>query len=551
MFDQKRRTIIMALGSNHNTKANIEKARILLRELFPDDLTFSEEMKTEPVDSDGPHYVNLIAVAQSSLRLPEIRKALSHIERLCGNTAEKRNNGMVEMDIDILRWGNKRYHLADWERSYIKELLATLELPKKFLVLMLTLVTLTLGAQDFNTHFTDQTLRLDYIFAGDADTQAIYLDEMHTSPRWFGKRARLKEVPVQGNGQIIVRSHNSTDTIYRNSFSTLFQEWLSYDEAKSQKRSFQNVFLIPMPRHAVDITVQLYNNRRETCAELTHTVDPSDILIRKHPCQAVTPYQTVQQAADTSRCIRVAFVAEGYRQDEMQTFLRDTQDAVEALFSHEPFKRLRSRFNIVAVKALSEDSGTSIPSQGIWKNTALNSHFDTFYSERYLTTLQLKQLHDCLTGIPYEHIIILVNTDNYGGGGILNSYNLAAAHHPQFKPVVVHEFGHSFAGLADEYAYEGEQIPMYPTDVEPWEPNITTNVDFSGKWENLISKGTPLPTPEEARYKKAVGLFEGAGYSLKGVFRPMQDCRMKTNSEPEFCTVCQKAIERLIDFYTE
>ena len=148
-------------------------------------------------------------------------------------------------------------------------------------------------------------------------------------------------------------------------------------------------------------------------------------------------------------------------------------------------------------------------------------------------------------------IIILVNTDNYGGGGILNSYNLAAAHHPQFKPVVVHEFGHSFAGLADEYAYEGEQIPMYPTDVEPWEPNITTNVDFSGKWENLISKGTPLPTPEEARYKKAVGLFEGAGYSLKGVFRPMQDCRMKTNSEPEFCTICQKAIERLIDFYTE
>lgn len=148
----------------------------------------------------------------------------------------------------------------------------------------------------------------------------------------------------------------------------------------------------------------------------------------------------------------------------------------------------------------------------------------------------------------------MTNTDEYGGGGILNSYVLSMTHHKQFKPVVVHEFGHSFGGLGDEYAYEQEQIPMYPHDVEPWEPNITTLKDFHGKWENLIKPGTPVPTPESndpATIQSRVGLFEGAGYSLKGVYRGMQDCRMRTNENPEFCTVCRNALNNLIDFYTK
>ena len=132
---------------------------------------------------------------------------------------------------------------------------------------------------------------------------------------------------------------------------------------------------------------------------------------------------------------------------------------------------------------------------------------------------------------------MLVNTSEYGGGGILNSYNLAAMHHAQSLPVVVHEFGHSFGGLADEYAYDFEQIPMYPHDVEPWEPNITTRKDFKSKWEDMTGK-------------QGVGLYEGAGYSLKGVYRPCRDCRMRTNENPDFCPVCRRALTRLIDFYT-
>ena len=408
-------------------------------------------------------------------------------------------------------------------------------------------------AQNFNDYFVDKTLRIDYIFAGNAKQQMIAVDELNVMPRWYGKKQRLSEVPVEGNGQITVRDHHTGNVIYRNSFSTLFQEWLSYPQAQTNTQSFENVFLVPMPKDTVDVTLSLFNNRREVTSSLTHQVAPSDILIH-HKGDKPTSYETIQQATDTTKCIHIAYVAEGYTEAEMSTFLHDVQEANEALFAHEPFKEMRDRFNVIAVKSPSEESGTSEPSKGIWKKTALHSHFDTFYSDRYLTTLNLKDLHDWLAGTPYEHIIVLVNTQKYGGGGILNSYNLSMTHNKWFKPVVVHEFGHSFAGLADEYAYEEEQIPMYPHDVEPWEPNITTLVNFSSKWEDMVKKGTKIPTPlskDPKTAKTKVGVFEGAGYSTKGVYRGVQDCRMRINDTPEFCPVCKRAIANLVDFYTK
>ena len=434
--------------------------------------------------------------------------------------------------------------------------------------LMLLCAGISMHAQTFSDYFEERTLRIDYTFSGDATHQVIAVDQLNTMPGWYGKHQRLAELPVEGNGQITVRSHRTGEVIYRNSFSTLFQEWQSYPEATETWKSFENVFLVPMPKDTVDVTVDLRNNRREITSTLTHTVVPSDILIRHIGEHDVTPYAVTQQAADTTRCIHIAYIAEGYTEEEMPTFLEDVNIAVEAMFAHEPFHSLRSRFNIVAVKAPSRESGTSQPSKGIWRNTALKSHFDTFYSNRYLTTLHLKTLHDWLAGTPYEHIIVLVNTSEYGGGGILNSYNLSMAHHRMFRPVVVHEFGHSFAGLADEYAYEYEDIPMYPHDVEPWEPNITTLADFSKKWQHLLPANTPIPTPIEqpvsnkGKRRKAatrqdaeaatgrIGVYEGAGYSMKGVYRAFPDCRMRTNENPEFCAVCQKAIRDLVEFYT-
>ncbi|AFJ07816.1 IgA Peptidase M64 [Prevotella intermedia 17] len=436
------------------------------------------------------------------------------------------------------------------EKTYLK-------MRKINLLLLLLLAGTFAFAQDFQRYFEDATLRIDYNFAGNAHQQTIAVDELCRMPRWYGKKHRLSELPLEGNGQITVRDHRTKEVIYRNSFSTLFQEWLTYDEAKTIKKSFENVFLVPFPKDTADVTIELRDNRRRVTTTLTHTVVPTDILIRRIGEKYVTPYETLQKAADPTRCIHIAYIAEGYTDAEMPAFLNDCRTAMEALFAHEPFKSLRNRFNVVAVKSPSAESGTSIPGKGIWKNTALHSNFDTFYSDRYLTTLHLKTLHNWLAGTPYEHIIVLVNTENYGGGGILNSYNLSMVRHPAFKPVVVHEFGHSFAGLGDEYGYG--DMPMYPHDIEPWEPNLTTLVDLKSKWADMVTKNTPLPTPQPADLDKPnakqdkwkIGAYEPAGYSKHGVYRAFPDCRMRTNQNPNFCPVCQRAITKLVKFYTE
>lgn len=245
----------------------------------------------------------------------------------------------------------------------------------------------------------------------------------------------------------------------------------------------------------------------------------------------------------------------------MDIFRSDARQTVDAILAHEPFRSMKDKFNFIAVECESAQSGVSIPANADWKDTALGASFSTFYSDRYLTTLHLGDLHDILAGLPYEHIIILANTDNYGGGGIFNSYTLTTAHHPLFRPVVVHEFGHSFAGLGDEYYYDDQFTEMYYPQAEPWEPNITTMKDFSSKWQNLLSEDTPVPTPavDAASMWKEIscgknandflGVYEGGGYQSKGVFRPFPDCRMKTNEAPMFCPACQQAIKKLIEFY--
>ena len=374
----------------------------------------------------------------------------------------------------------------------------------------LLLLPCRLIAQDFGEYFIDQTLRLDYIFSGNANAQDISLLAYYKIPGWYGKRHRLAETPMKGNGTITVRDLATGRVIYKHPFSSLFQEWLSYPQAQeSGRRAFENVSLIPMPKESVEVSLELRNSRHDVIASMTQRIDPHDILMTPLGEQGILPYTTLQAPKDSSRAIHIAFVAEGYTEDEMEDYLADARKAVESIFGHEPFKSLRDRFSIIAVRSPSAESGASIPSKGIWRDTALDSHFDTFYSERYLTTLHLRKLHDLLAGTPYEHIIVLVNTPHYGGGGILNSYNLSMTKHPAFVPVVTHEFGHSFAGLADEYAYEAEQIPMYPTDVEPWEQNITTLKEFSAKWVDLLpAEVSTIPTPEESNYP--VGVVRGS-----------------------------------------
>lgn len=404
----------------------------------------------------------------------------------------------------------------------------------------------------FPSQSYSQTLRVDYIFSGTDKSSEISLDEMSCFDGWAGRRVNLKEAPVRGNGQILMTDAQSGDTLYRQSFSTLFQEWQTTEEATKVRKSFENVFLLPMPQTKAKVKVEIYDFYGNVCASLKHDVDPEDILIR-NLLSGPAKHKYLLQSGLPEDKIDVAIVAEGYTKEEMNTFYADAQKAMQALFRHEPFGRYKDAFNIVAVALESQESGVSVPGEGEWKNTALKAHFNTFYMDRYLTTLRLKNMHDKLSGIPYEHIVILANTDTYGGGGIYNSYTLTTAHHPAFEPVVVHEFGHSFAGLADEYYYDDMYVQYYYPHTEPWEQNITTLKDFDSKWKDMMEESPVHNGSDETKAGagNGVGLYEGAGYQSKGVWRPAVDCRMHTNKADSFCPVCQRAIGRIIEFYTE
>lgn len=423
---------------------------------------------------------------------------------------------------------------------------------KAFFTVLCLLSIATIQAQVFTDYFQDKTLRIDYLFTGNASKQAICVDALSSLPTWAGRKHHLAELPLQGNGQITMRDAASGTVIYKTSFSSLFQEWLETDEAQHITKGFENTFLVPYPLKPAEIEITLLDPRKNIRTRMKHLVDPNDILIQQKGTSHITPHKYIQKKGKPEQCIDVAILAEGYTEEEMDTFYKDAEIACESLFAHEPFKSMKKRFNIVAVASASQDSGVSIPRLGQWKHTAFNSHFSTFYSDRYLTTSRLKSVHDALAGIPYEHIIILANTDEYGGGGIYNSYTLTTAHHAEFRPVVVHEFGHSFGGLADEYFYDDDVMnDTYPLDVEPWEQNVSTRVDFGSKWEDMLPEGTPIPTPIEETGKYPTGVYEGAAYSAKGIYRASYNCRMRTNEYPTFCPVCQRALQRLITFYTE
>lgn len=464
-----------------------------------------------------------------------------------------------------------------------------------FLLTCIALAALAATAQQFDDFFDGRTLRLDYVFAGNHDAQQIYLEQMYVTPQWAGRKARLADVPLKGNGQIQVKDHATNQVLFVHTFSTLLQEWLATEEATKVNRAFETSYNVPMPKQPVDITVTLTDFHGKVVASMTHTVDPADILIRQIGDNGI-PYHYVwkgktlpvnQKSADqpgkrdynptegpldgvpdVTECIDLAIVAEGYSHAQMGKFYSDCQRAVDALFAREPFKSLKNRFNVVAVAAESLEAGPSVPHIGRWRNTAVSTNYDTFYSDRYLTTRDIHHLYDLLACVPFEHIIVLVNSDTYGGGGIYNQLMVTTSDHPTFAQVLVHEFGHSYAGLGDEYFYDDGYESMYPADTEPWEPNLTTLVDFQSKWADMLPKGTAIPTPPDPKvpnYRKItnekeqrlldaatqrVGVFEGGGYQSKGVYRPAQECRMKVNEVKDFCPVCSRAIQRITDFYT-
>ena len=424
---------------------------------------------------------------------------------------------------------------------------------RRLLLLLLLPFQVPAFAQDFDTWFEDATLRLDYVFGGSHSQSGVFLDEMSRSDGWYGRRHNLSRPPLLGNGQVYVTDAESGDTIYANSFTSLFLEWIATEESRRVSKCFEHPVLVPMPRKAANVALRLNNAHQDVIAEMSFTVEPQDILIKRYPRNQVLPTHYIGKRRNPRKVIDIAILPEGYTSGEMALFHKDAEAARAAILAHEPFKSMADRFNFVVVDVPSFHSGNSLPREGKWRHTACGSNFDTFYSERYNTTKRLRQVHDLLQGIPYEHILILTNSDTYGGGGFYNDYCIASAHADWATEVIVHEFGHSFAGLGDEYATNDGYDNYYPADREPWEQNITTLHDFASKWQDMLPAGTPVPTPEVGgadRFTR-IGVYEGAGYQSKGVYRPVVDCRMRVNEVEDFCPICQRAITRMIRFYTE
>jgi hypothetical protein len=403
----------------------------------------------------------------------------------------------------------------------------------------------------FEKYFISKTLRIDFFLAGDNKEQTIFLNELKQEPNWGGPHNNLVDPYNFGTYRYQAFDSLSGKLLFSKGFSTLFQEWKGTTEAGKVKRAFAQTAIMPFPKNTIRFVISergFNDGKFQQRFELF--INPDDYFINRekpHPY----PYIKFRNSGDPAQKVDVAFIAEGYTEEEMSKFLLDVQRITEYFISTAPYWEFRNRFNLYAILSPSVESGVDVPGKNIYSNTNMNSSFYTFDMDRYMTSFDTRSIYDIAANVPYDAIIILVNSKMYGGGGFFNHYAEVTSDHLWSKAVAVHEFGHSFAGLADEYVGNVSYSDTYNLSVEPWEPNITTNVDFNSKWKNMMPLGTPVPTPRTDEFKGSVGMFEGGGYLEKGIYSPFQNCRMKTNEADAFCPVCQQAIRKMILFYCD
>jgi hypothetical protein len=423
---------------------------------------------------------------------------------------------------------------------------------KTYILLFLCSALLPGHAQTaFDTYFEQKSLRVDFALSGNATTQAAALLQLREEPLWGGPVRNLLDPFLYGGYYVNVYHKATQKLIYSRGFNTLFEEWRTTAQAQKETQSWTNSVSVPYPKE--EVTVEITGRSREDMqfhSLMRIDVDPASIFIDRGRLKD-NKVTRIQYAGETSSKADLVFLAEGYTAAEQDKFVADARRFTESLFATPPYNARRSDFNVWAVGLVSEESGTDVSGKGIFRQTALNSGYYTFGLDRYLTTPDMKSVRDAVWNVPCDAIFILVNAETYGGGGMYNFYAMGTADNARTASVFVHELGHSFAGLADEYfssevAYDEN---FYNLKFEPWEPNITTLVDFGSKWKDLVPAGTPIPTPADGKYAGEVGVFEGGGYLAKGIYRPKVNCMMRDYAP--FCPVCSHAIGRMIDFLSD
>jgi len=465
----------------------------------------------------------------------------------------------------------------------------------------------------FDDHFVDKTMRIDYYHAGDAAGETATLDRVYGQGIWAGSRTHLVDPFNQGRYLVKISDAASGDLLFSKGFDSYFGEYKTSGPAlEGVRRTYHESALVPYPKRKVRFTLEAKDRQNVLHPVFSCEIDPADTaVVRETPAPGVKVFELVK-SGDPHGKVDVAFVAEGYTAGEEAKLKADLDRFVKVLFSREPYASRRDAFNVYGVFKPSAESGTDEPSHGSYRATAVGTSFDSLGSERYLLTEDNRSLRDIAAAVPYDTLFIMVNHKRYGGGGIYNFFCTFTVDNQWHEYLFLHEFGHSFSGLADEY-YTSDVAynEFYPRGVEPAEANITALLDPANlKWKALATPGMVIPTlwekaafdameeasqkvRKEANAKVAklkregapaadvvaaeaeverlskeaaqkvdaflasskfagkIGAFEGAGYASEGLYRPEIDCLMFTKGDKPLCRVCEAAVVKIIDHYLE
>ncbi len=406
---------------------------------------------------------------------------------------------------------------------------------------------------DFDTYFTRGALRVDLYHTGVADVEIYAVDGILKEPFWGGNPRQLIDDMNLGGHMFRVYDLATNVLIFSRGYCSIFGEWVTVDEAiRGEARTFHESLIMPFPKGPVQIRIERRDRENIFRTVYDLIVDPDDYHIATEKRHSGFRIRKIVDNGPSDRKVDIAILADGYRRDEIHKLREDVDRFVDILFDVEPFRSRRKDFNVRLVESMSAQSNVDNPREGVYRENLLGLSFNSLDLDRYMLSLSNKIIRDVAAKVPYDQIIILANEEKYGGGGIFRLFATCISDNEHDGYVFVHEFGHNFAGLADEYfSSQVSYNDAYPAGVEPWEPNITALLDpESVKWRHLIGDGTPVPTPDDSLHAGMTGVFEGAGYSAKGLYRSASDCIMKSKAIVGFCPACTEAIERMIDFHT-
>jgi hypothetical protein len=463
------------------------------------------------------------------------------------------------------------------------------------IISLLELALTTVSYSGYDDNWTPNTMRVDFFHSGSADMDQLVVDQICQEGEWPGSKNALIDTMNLGNCMVKVFAAGSGKLLYSRGYNTIFDEWKTTQAArKGEKMTLHESVRFPFPLQEIKLVIA----ERDSCNKFINVfstqIDPSSYNIHREKPVCEFTWSALINNGPSDKKVDLVIMGDGYASSEMGNYHQHVHRYINDLFNAPPFQKRKKDFNVWCIDVISQDSGIDEPRNNRWKNTALATSYNAFDTPRYVLTFANKTVRDIARAVPYDYIVILLNSRRYGGGGIFNQFSTCYTDSEPPYPnwwsdyVFVHEFGHLFAGLADEYyTSEVAYVDFYAKNTEPWDPNITAALDPSTiKWANLIEKTTPVPTPwhkakydslsraisqlkpgtadyqkksretsvemnnllHQEKYWGTVGCFQGAGYASVGFYRPCLDCKMFSKSMIDFCPVCQNAIENMIDF---